>query len=135
MKKVFYSIAVLSCLYSCQEKALKNSLILNDTTSLALGESKINYDKRIVLSFDSVVYDNRCPLNVQCTIEGFATLKFKFEASSKLTSFYLKTLPQDSVNKKTIKNYNIELVGLTNFPVITNASKKYYAKVIVKEIK
>lgn len=78
MKMIWYLplIAFSSLFFSCCKE--NNDILLSDdrvdTIEIRLGENK-NIYKGLTLTFDSVITDSRCPINVECIWQGFANIK------------------------------------------------------------
>ncbi len=105
-----------------------NTLKLNDTLSLAIHDTLFNYSENIWLSFDSLITDSRCPLNIYCKWEGNAQVSFIFNSKK----FDLNTY-RYFTNDTTILNYHIKLINVFPYPTIDSliSNDKYSTGIIV----
>jgi len=88
----------------------------------------------IILCFDSLIEDSRCPVGAVCTWQGRAMLKFSFTVNQDqrpitLSTFKLPGFPSDTI----LMGYKIEFVNLLPYPEIKKSHdlSEYTAEVKV----
>lgn len=110
------------------------SVSLNDTLQIAFGDTVFNDDENIRLTFDSLLGDSRCPVNVQCVWEGNAEIGFVFSKDSEVIPFRLNTSGNFATSAR-VGDYDIKLVDV--FPVPHTDSlyvaDDYSARVVVSK--
>lgn len=116
-----------------------NTLTFVDTILVNAG-SCINFSDGNVLHeicFDSLLHESRCPLNVNCTTQGYAVIKAKctvdglLYASKFSTDFSLSNIKSDTI----FNGLNFQLIELSPYP--SNSSiipfNQYKAKFLVSK--
>ena len=95
--------------------ASSDSLILNDTTSIAFNDTVGNTTENIWISFDSLGTDSRCPVNVVCIWEGNAEIFFRMFNDECNSTYKLNTNPTFA-QETILQGYRIELIDLLPYP-------------------
>jgi hypothetical protein len=131
MKKSVLLLIVL-LLISCKDNSLteiENSN-LDEPFEIRIGQ-KVSLDEgQLVLLFDSVSSDSRCPEGACCADAGDAVVVIKHNQSSFL--FHTNLWPKGI----TIGTYNIELLSLSPYPKSSQLIQvnAYVAKFIVSRV-
>jgi len=92
-----------------------DSIVLNDTISIAFQDTIGNSHENIWISFDSIGADSRCPVNVQCIWQGNAEISvcmFNQTSRSVLKLNTHPSFPGDTI----VYGYKIELIDLLPYP-------------------
>lgn len=102
------------CACRKQESALKLSgnvkqIQLNDTITLAFGDSAVIKSENLLLTFLGVPEDSRCPIDAVCIWGGDAKAMFRVETPGKEITLDLHSA-SDFQNRKIIGNYLINLI-------------------------
>ena len=93
----------------------ENHLVLGDTVTVNYGHTLMNVQEHIWLSFDSLLEDSRCPINVLCVWAGNARLNFSFGCLANRSRFALNTF-QSFQSDTTLYNYHITLIDVLPVP-------------------
>jgi hypothetical protein len=107
----FFAILIVCC----HKEMDNNSFVFNHRFEIKRGETKNNADYGMLVSFDSVLNDSRCPSNGPCSWAGNAEVKFIFSKSNDSISFVLNTLPSYRTDT-LIDGYRIKLINLFPYP-------------------
>ncbi|MFC2083623.1 hypothetical protein ACFLS9_01060 [Bacteroidota bacterium] len=92
-----------------------SKLIFGDTLNITYKDTLHNYEEDIWITFDSLVSDSRCPMDVFCFWEGNAEIGFIFGNYGEELDFRLNTHP-DFKKEATICLYKIILVNVAPYP-------------------
>lgn len=85
-----------------------------DNTFLNEGGEISIKNTKIILKFDKVVSDSRCPKGKQCIWQGVASIQLSLNGNHEHHTFKLDTLSASNFkNSKYISNYKITLQDLT----------------------
>ena len=112
----------------------ENYACLSDTVSLPYNDTLFNEACNYWISFDSLINDSRCPVDVYCVWEGNAKVKLSFSENNNLTEFSLNT--HIGFNKDTLINgYLIELLDVSPYPAINikYSLESYTVRLLVKK--
>ncbi len=91
---------------------------LNKPFTLACRQNVCVKNEPLMIGFDSLVNESRCPPNVVCIWQGYAKIKLTVKVNEKSYPVYLHTLNNKSYfNADTvIQGYSIKLQNLTYYP-------------------
>jgi hypothetical protein len=111
-----------------------NDFNLNDTFDLKAQTVAHNYDCKINIYLDSVLYDTRCPLGFLCVWEGNAKVRFKFISNHIANDVILNTYSQFKTDT-IVDGYKISLTDLKPYPRsgVKTEQKEYIATMIIKK--
>lgn len=92
---------------------------LGDTLTLKAGEAAIHEEERLLILFDTLLSDSRCPAGVQCIWAGNASVRLIFESGNEVHFLTLNThggfqFPTDT----TLIDYHVLLTGVLPYPSI-----------------
>lgn len=112
----------------------QDKLVLNDTLQVAYQDTVFNSNKTVWITFDSLLEDSRCPLDVICVWAGNAKVSFGFFADENKYGFSLDThgnLTRDS----TISSYKISLINVAPYPHTDSlfTPQDYSTKIIISK--
>jgi hypothetical protein len=88
----------------------------------------------VILCFDSLVQDSRCPPNAVCIWQGVAQGRFSFRVNNQRSSFVLSTnkVLAGTITDTTIQNYTITLVDIQPYAG-NNTPSPGFAEVRIKK--
>jgi hypothetical protein len=111
-------LSVLILVSSCEKNDLLDiELRLNDTLTIKAGSTIPDNTRNVSLSFDSLVAECRCPSDVVCIWEGYASVALRFFSENKEQRFVLSTLNFNPLrNDTTISGYTIKLIDVLPYP-------------------
>ena len=122
MKKLillFLFISIVSMLSSCvatNDAEPNTYLNLIDSATLQFQDTLFNTEENILISFDSVLEDSRCPVNVVCIWEGNAEIGFTIVTEENKASFTLNTHGGRFLRDTTLLGYKISLLDVMPQP-------------------
>ncbi len=93
----------------------KDNLVLGDTLEVAYQDTLFGTDENVWLTFDSLLEESRCPVNVTCVWAGNAKISLTFFASENKSRFELNTHPMFTQDT-TILAHKIALIEVTPYP-------------------
>ncbi|HPG42045.1 MAG TPA: hypothetical protein PLP19_22000 [bacterium] len=93
----------------------ENHLVLGDTVTVNYGHTLMNMQEHIWLSFDSLLEDSRCPINVLCVWAGNARLGFSFGYLANHYKISLNTFTAFQTDT-TLNHYRITLIDVLPVP-------------------
>ncbi|MFC0876547.1 hypothetical protein ACE01N_08120 [Saccharicrinis sp. FJH2] len=140
MRTLLLIIPLLTLLSCCDHDPVNYSddyIYLNDTTLFAYQQTRINTSEGFTITFDSVITDSRCPLNVECVWEGNAAVEFSYAGNNMDTTFVLNTygdkLFPDTV---IVGNLLFNLLLVEPYPEFPNQTsiEDYRCSLIVKKV-
>ena len=123
LKRLLGATLIVFAIFSCDNKSSvfnwpnESNLILNDTLEIAYQDTFFNADEKIWITFDSLLSDSRCPLNVVCVWEGNAEVSFVLYSEGEEAEFTLNTY-SGFTNDTTIFAYDISLIDVFPYPHI-----------------
>ena len=137
--KLLISISILfyCLLLSCSDNIFipENHLFsLSDTLSLDFRETLANSDENISISFNSIISDGRCPVDLRCFWEGNAEIRLIFRKGTQNVEFSLNTAGSYFPNDTLLFGYSIKLIDLLPYP-ISNLEYKphdYSVKLVIE---
>ena len=111
------------------------SFQFDDTLKVYFGDTLSNSDENIWITFDSLLNDSRCPINVVCIWEGNAEVSILVSNNEYIRQVRLNTFP-DFKYKKDVFGYNISLIDVMPFPHTDSlyVEENYCVKIIVKNV-
>ncbi|MGI0491277.1 hypothetical protein ACN4EG_05660 [Alkalinema pantanalense CENA528] len=110
MKKTI-ALVIIFCL-SWMFVALRvNAVPIDSELLLKPGQEVVLSQSPIKLTFDSVLTDSRCPIEVNCYWAGNAEVKLKLQRKRKITTAILNTVEREQVVK--YRGYTIRLSKLS----------------------
>ncbi len=128
MKRIFFfALTTLLFLTSCKKNDEDQSQrnVLNETFELDYREIKTFEDStpNFSITFENLIEDSRCPVDVICDWEGRAVVEIiieELEVKSiyQLTTYY--SINPDSLETIQHNNYIIKLIEVNPIPVTTN---------------
>jgi hypothetical protein len=80
--------------------ATAGAVPLGESFSLAVGESESIDGEDLILTFDGVARDNRCPKGVQCIVAGAATVVLVAEIGGETRELTLDVPPGGSASER-----------------------------------
>lgn len=111
---------------------------LGDEFTLALGESVDFTQKGVIINFDKVLEDSRCPTNARCVWEGNARIAvevMEFGGDSRALDVTGSTLELDTssrfATRKRYGDFVVELRRLEPMPTAGAQTSKYIATLFV----
>ena len=120
----------LSCLFvlmlliaSCKNSNIISQVaVLDEPFSLKLGQARILHSENLIVGFNELIDDSRCPEDVVCVWEGEAQIGLWLQTSGQDTTFLHLTVPgfitsesQNHVSKDTL-GYQLVLQKLDPYP-------------------
>ena len=111
------------------------SFKLNDTLTLAFSDTLCNSDENIWVTFDSLMTDSRCPMNVVCFWEGNAQVLILFSDNEYIHKIKLNTY-HGFVSETDVLSYNISLVDVLPYPHTDSlyVEEDYRVHIVVKSL-
>jgi hypothetical protein len=108
---------------------------INDTLHIFLGDTLSNSDQNIWITFDSLLQDSRCPVNVNCIWQGSAEVSILFSNNISIQQVRLNTFPV-SQHQKAVLGYTISLIDVLPYPHTDSLYVKddYSVKLTVKKV-
>jgi hypothetical protein len=112
MKIIAVSSIVICAIIGCAAgRASLRNVPLDTHFQLRPGE-EVRVDERIMVGFDSVAEETRCPVGVECVWEGNARTQMVYQAPDhRGVTFFLNTSSRYN-RDTTIEGYTIRLVDL-----------------------
>jgi len=110
--------AMFFLLVFCQgsnEPLDENNFSLSDSINIQFQDTLFSSEENVWITFDSLLSESRCPVNVVCVWAGNASLHFTFSKDGEETGFNLNTHP-DFLNDTTISGYRISLLDVKPYP-------------------
>ncbi|MBN2347535.1 MAG: hypothetical protein JXJ22_01785 [Bacteroidales bacterium] len=132
---LIYILICTSCEYFQDDNNLKTCTeFLNDTIVLDYNNPVTFTDCNVTLTFDSLVEDSRCPLDVSCIWGGNAGIQVHMRLGENSGILTLNTNPGFATTDYFM-GYSITLVKLEPYPYsnITYVPDDYKASVIIKK--
>ncbi|PKL88732.1 MAG: hypothetical protein CVV23_08875 [Ignavibacteriae bacterium HGW-Ignavibacteriae-2] len=128
------------CVYafSCSDTIIypegEHLIIYGDTLSIPYEGFVEDAENNLKISFNDVLEDSRCPINLMCFWEGNARIQLSYELGDQKKIFNLNTysgFTQDT----TINNYNIGLIEVVPYPIhgVKFLYKDYFIKIVIKK--
>jgi len=108
---------------------------LGDTITVALEDTLTNSDENIWVTFDSLLSDSRCPINVMCFWEGNAEVLIMFSNNEYVYRFKLNT-HRGFEYEKVLYGYKISLVDLLPYPHADSiyVESDYSAQIVIESV-
>jgi hypothetical protein len=108
---------------------------INDTVNIYLGDTLSNADQNIWITFDSLLQDSRCPVNVNCIWQGNAEVSIRFSNNRYIQQVRLNTFP-DFQRQKAVFGYTISLIDVLPYPHTDSlyVEDDYSVKLTVKKV-
>lgn len=133
--KFSFLILALIIFASCENptnSSLKKQLVLSESAYIQYQDTLFIEGENAWISFDSLLNDSRCPVEIRCVIEGNAKIGFSFGKGEQTAKFSLNT-NKALLNDTTIWGYSISMLDVLPFPQINVAQKPsdYSAKILV----
>ena len=142
MKIILFSVFLLILLVSCSieyDGILKSSdekfnLGLNQILYISYQDTFYNQEEHIWITFDSLLHDSRCPVDVVCDWQGNARLSFIFGKNENKERFNLNTY-QGFTRDTLLYGYRISLVGVLPVPYseVDLKPEDYIAKILIEK--
>ncbi|OUC12810.1 MAG: hypothetical protein B0A82_20775 [Alkalinema sp. CACIAM 70d] len=110
MKKTI-ALVIIFCLSWMFVAFRGNAIPIDQELNLKLGQEVVLPQSQIKLTFESVLTDSRCPIDVECYWAGNAEVKLKLQRKRKITTAVLNTMERDQVVK--YRSYTIRLAKLS----------------------
>lgn len=141
MKKFIYIILISILISSCDDKLIPTlpspaSVIVDsilDSTLIHLKYGQEAYiEKKLIIKFESVTSDSRCPKDVVCVWEGDGSVQLKLiNNQDEIFTFLHTTLEPKEIS---FNNYQIKLKELNPYPISTEKILKedYSIKLVIK---
>jgi len=141
MKKLTSNLTLLSILVISSfcagpyDTNIQPSLKLDDSLTLHFQDTLFNNEENIWITFDQVIEDSRCPVDVRCFWAGNAKLGFAIVKEENKVPFTLNThggrFPRDT----TLFGYKITLLDVKPYPHTDSTFTQidYSAKIIVSK--
>ncbi|MEN8191516.1 MAG: hypothetical protein ABFS12_01790 [Bacteroidota bacterium] len=122
--KIFISLLLVIIVLSCSDISnpdeLENSLLLNDTTYIAIHETKWNYDKNIGVKYRKQLEESRCPIGVHCFWEGNAKVELEVRVNNLNHIIHLNTY-NGYTRDTLLNNFRINLINVFPYPRFDSA--------------
>ena len=135
--KFSFVILALFIFASCENEnpsnsPLKKPLVLIDSVYIQYQDTLFIENENAWISFDSLLYDSRCPVGLRCVIEGNAKIGFSFGKGTQKVAFSLNT-SKPFLKDTTIWGYSVSLLDVLPFPRvnISHTPSDYSAKILV----
>jgi len=131
MKLFLFQIAIIAAVFTSCQKPPSGDLTLKEGESAKMGN--------VILTFNKVLEDSRCPKYVNCVWEGRAIVEVDVQVGKRMTEtkkiIIGGTKPEESKSKVLFQQegYSIEVVGLDPYPEEGAEPKPYELK--IKEVK
>ncbi len=113
------ALRIIVCLLAATACAQKSSLApsINRQVVLAVGEASPVSDARLVVRFDGVAADSRCPADAMCVVAGDATVRLQVSPSGS-DKGTVRTYELHTGNMRPVQHddITIELVELSPYP-------------------
>lgn len=118
----------------CGKKNHESSITPGKEFTLVEGKSASLKSKNLVLTFDEVSEDSRCPLYTDCIWEGQAVIKMEVQKGKEKTSIEFTRKGKESTPiKQSVGEYEIQLIKIEPYPESGKPIKKgsYSVKMII----
>ena len=132
--RLLIALILSTILFGCDSwDVTSNDFNLNDTFELKSQIIAHNYDHKINIYLDSVLYDTRCPLGFLCLWEGNARVRFKFISNHIASDLILNTYSQYT-SDTIVNGFKIKMVSLAPLPKsgVKTEQKEYRATMIIR---
>jgi hypothetical protein len=108
---------------------------LNDTLQIFLGDTISNSDQHIWVTFDSLLQDSRCPINVNCIWQGNAEVAILFSNNNFIEEVRLNTFPAFE-HRRDVFGYTISLIDVLPYPHSDSLRVKedYAVEITIKKV-
>jgi len=139
MKKIVVFTFLLSLFVACEKLSestlLMGELTLNDTIDISCLKSIYNEEEQLILRFDSVLNDSRCPVGAQCFWEGMAQTRFSLEREEEAAQSFDLSVNSAIKQDILIGEYRIQILGLSPYPALKHkiSQRSYTASIIVSK--
>ena len=125
-------ILLLSFCAGPTESDLYTSFNLSDSVAMQFRDMIFNSEENIWITFDSVLEDSRCPVNVACFWAGNAKLGFTFAKGENKIPFLLNTHGGRFPGDTTLLGYKIFLLDVKPYRHTDSTfTQKDYSAIIV----
>lgn len=109
------ALLLFMCLAACKKsstpRALEGAVLLGGCKSEMFGSEEV------IICYDALVNESRCPAEAYCIWEGLAIGKFTFKVNTEIHTFNLATRRFTAINQDTIiANYKIHLENIDPYP-------------------
>ncbi len=132
---IFSLIALCVFSFSCEEQFAPGSEFeIGDTITINLNETRYNEAYQFALTYDSLLAESRCAMNVVCIWQGNATVQVSFKTPDETFPFELHTLGTESFPSSfQTAGLTIQLVSVAPYPCVgcENIRKEDEAIVVV----
>lgn len=120
-------LVLLLAVSSCQNITSSDEYQLGEEFELRFGEQASLDNEKLLISFEEVLEDSRCPEGVTCVWAGNAQVGLMVKDSTVNLNTYLE--PQEI----DIAGYHIQLISLNPYPVYEQVIDKetYVARLVV----
>lgn len=139
MKKlqIIISFFSITFLINCSESTTQpgsNTFSLGDTLSIHYKEMLMNNENNIRISFENLISDSRCPIDLRCYWEGDAEIELKFRKDSNTELFTLHTAGVYFNSDTLLMGSYIKLIDVLPYPhsEIQYEPEDYIIKVIIQ---
>lgn len=115
---IFSSLALCIFSFSCEESFAPGSEFeIGDTITIRLNETRYNEAHQFALTYDSLLAESRCPMNVLCIWQGNATVGINFQTKDSSVPFELHTLGTDLFPSSfETAGLTVQLVSVAPYP-------------------
>lgn len=139
MKKliIIITIVILLDLISCSDPSTQPdsaSFNLGDTLLINYKETFVNSENDLSISFENLISDGRCPIDLMCFWEGDAEIEFKFTMENNTSFFSLHTAGNYFTKDTIIYGNSIKLIDLFPYPhsKIIYKPKDYSVRIVIE---
>ena len=115
MRRIFLALVAFVLIQASCRKSSQNEngqLQLNDCLHKRLG------NENVVLCFNALLEESRCPVFADCIWQGYALAKFTFKEGGRQHDVRLSTITMQGIPSRdtTISGYNIRLLEVLPYP-------------------